>query len=246
MQADLSTSVENEWFCSRIVRAYGLPVANCEIGEFEDQRVLIVERFDRRLASTRKYWLRLPQEDMCQSTGTPAALKYESDGGPGVVEVSKVLLGSRNALADRRNFFRAQVVFWMLCATDGHAKNFSVFIEPVGRYSLTPLYDVISAYPILGKGANELAPQKAKMAMAAIAKNKHYKWAELAPRRWLTTAAAIGLVSTVKEDIANLVEKTPAVIKEVSSLLPDGFPEKVSGPIIEGLSSAAAQLAGIA
>ena len=50
MQADFSTSVENEWLCTQIVASYGLPVANCEIASFEDQKALIVERFDRRLA----------------------------------------------------------------------------------------------------------------------------------------------------------------------------------------------------
>ena len=245
MQADLSTSVENEWLCSKIVRAYGLPAAQCEIGEFVGQRVLIVERFDRRLSSTGAYWLRLPQEDMCQATGTPAALRYESDGGPGVVEISNLLLGSRNAVIDRRNFLRTQVVFWMLCATDGHAKNFSVFIEPAGRYSLTPLYDVLSAYPILGTGANQLAPQKTKMAMAAMGKNKHYKWVEILPRHWLSTAAAVGVDSTIKADIADLVARTPDVIREVSSVLPEHFPRKVSETIFEGLSAAATRLAEI-
>ncbi len=35
-QADMRTSVENEWLCARVAAAYGLPVAGCEIGEFGD------------------------------------------------------------------------------------------------------------------------------------------------------------------------------------------------------------------
>jgi serine/threonine-protein kinase HipA len=151
MQADLSTSVENEWLCSQIVREFGIPVADCEIADFEDQHILIVQRFDRKLARNGRCWLRLPQEDMCQATGTPPAQRYEFDGGPGIADICSLLLGSRQATRDRRNFFKAQVLFWMLCAIDGHGKNFSVSIEPLGRYSLTPLYDVLSAYPILGK-----------------------------------------------------------------------------------------------
>ena len=50
--ADLSTSVENEWLCLRILRAYGLPVANTEIMTFGKQRVLSVERFDRQMHSS--------------------------------------------------------------------------------------------------------------------------------------------------------------------------------------------------
>ena len=36
MRADMRTSVENEWLCTRIIAAYGLPVAPCEITHFED------------------------------------------------------------------------------------------------------------------------------------------------------------------------------------------------------------------
>ncbi|HET6568213.1 MAG TPA: type II toxin-antitoxin system HipA family toxin [Rhodothermales bacterium] len=245
MQADLSTSVENEWLCAQIVRQFGLPVAECEIGDFEDQHVLIVERFDRKLSRDGRWWLRLPQEDMCQATGTPPDQRYESDGGPGIAEICSLLLGSRQAQRDRRNFFKAQVVFWMLCAIDGHAKNFSLFIEPHGRYTLTPLYDVMSAYPILGKGANRLAPQKARMAMAVVGKNRHYKWMEIQPRHWLSTAASVGLQSTIHEDIHGLVSQAPAVVNSVSGRLPAGFPEHVAGPILDGLLESANRLSAL-
>lgn len=242
MQADLSTSVENEWLCQQIIREFGLPAANCRIADFSDQHVLIVERFDRQLAQDRTWWIRLPQEDMCQATGTSPALRYESDGGPGVSEISTLLLGSRNAAADRRTFFKAQVLFWMLCATDGHAKNFSVSIEPYGRFSLAPLYDVISAYPILGKGKNQLAPQKARMAMAVRGKNRHYKWSEIQPRHWASTAREVGLEATAEEDVFKLADRAPAVADKVVESLPNGFPEHVSGPVIDGLLRSARRL----
>ena len=243
MQADLSTSVENEWLCAQIVHEFGFPVANCNIADFSDQHVLVVERFDRRLSLDRRWWVRLPQEDMCQATATPPARRYESDGGPGVAEIGSVLLGSREAAGDRRRFLKVQILFWMLCATDGHAKNFSVFIEPYGRFSLTPMYDVISAYPILGHGKNLLAPQKARMAMAASGKNRHYKWAEIQARHWISTAAKVGLESTAEKDILCLSEQTPSVVERVSALLPTGFPESVSGPIFDGILRAAERLA---
>jgi serine/threonine-protein kinase HipA len=130
----------------------------------------------------------------------------------------------------------------MLCAPDGHAKNFSVFIQSAGRYSLTPLYDVISAYPILGTGSNQLAPRKVKMAMAALGKNRHYAWAEIQPGHWLSTAAACGLKATAREDIAGLVKRTDGVIRDVSAMLPHGFPVSVAEPIFEGIENAARRL----
>lgn len=89
MKLDLSHSIENEWLCSCILAAYGLTVAECEPLQFEDVKVLAVKRFDRAwLDGPSGPWLaRLPQEDFCQATGTPAALKYESDGGPGIERI---------------------------------------------------------------------------------------------------------------------------------------------------------------
>ena len=46
---------------------------------------------------------------------------------------------------DGRNFLCAQLLFWLLAAIDGHAKNFSLFVLQGGRYRMTPLYDVLSA-----------------------------------------------------------------------------------------------------
>ena len=71
MQADMRSSVENEWLCAQLVAAFGLPVARCDIAHFEAQKVLVVERFDRRLSSDGRWLMRLPQEDLCQTTATP-------------------------------------------------------------------------------------------------------------------------------------------------------------------------------
>ncbi len=172
---DLSTSVENEWLCVQILQAYGIPVAECRMATFGEHRTLIVERFDRKLASDKSWWLRLPQEDFCQATATPPALKYESDGGPGIRRILEVLQGSERAEEDRRDFLRTQVVFWLLAAIDGHAKNFSLFLLPGGAYRLTPRYDVLSAHPVLGNGRGRLARQKVRMAMAVWGANRHYR-----------------------------------------------------------------------
>lgn len=102
----------------------------------------------------------------CQATGIPPALKYESDGGPGIRRILDILRGSERAEEDRLDFFCTQLVFWLLAAIDGHAKNFSLFLLPGGAFRLTPRYDVLSAHPLLGHGRGRLARQKVKMAMA--------------------------------------------------------------------------------
>ncbi len=249
MKLDMRESVENEWLCSLILRAYGLPVASCEPLQFEDIKVLAVERFDRAWYSppdggTRL--LRLPQEDMCQATGVPPGAKYEADGGPGMDRIMDILVGSVDRDGDRRTFFQAQLVFWMLCATDGHAKNFSIFLQPGGRYRLTPLYDVLSAYPILGKGVGKLSPFDAKMAMAVRSKNAHRRMREILRRHWVAMGARHGVVDPdgrrVDFVIDDLVARTPQVIATVGALLPRGFPGELADTVFDGLRQAAEKL----
>lgn len=110
----------------KLTAAFGLPTAAVEIADFKEHRVLVVERFDRRW-TTDKRLLRLPQEDCCQALSVPPTLKYEADGGPGIAAVLDLLKGSDDPESDRRFFLAAQTMFWLLGATDGHAKNFSIF-----------------------------------------------------------------------------------------------------------------------
>ena len=249
MKLDLSHSIENEWICARILAGYGLPVADCEPLQFEDMKVLSVTRFDRVwLDGPRGRWLaRLPQEDFCQATGTPAFRKYEADGGPGIDRIMGLLATSASAQRDRRTFFLAQLLFWMLRAPDGHAKNFSLFILPTGAYALTPLYDVMSAWPIIGEGPNRLSAHKVKMAMAVRTTNAHWKMKEILPRHWVEIGKRYGVLheggQTVKSVIQTIVEQTPQVVASIESSLPKGFPESVSGPILHGLQQASEQLA---
>jgi serine/threonine-protein kinase HipA len=55
----LSKSVENEHFCMELARGLGLPTAKTTMVDFEHQRVLVVERFDR-IWTRDKRLLRLP------------------------------------------------------------------------------------------------------------------------------------------------------------------------------------------
>lgn len=238
---DLTTSVENEWLCAQIVKAYNIAVAPCRMETFGDFKTLVVERFDRRLAEGGKWWLRLPQEDFCQATGTPPAFKYESDGGPGIRKIMDLLLTSENAAADRRDFLRTQLVFWLLAAIDGHAKNFSVFLLPGGAFRLTPRYDVLSAYPMIGRGRGCLAPEKVKMAMAVEGKNRHYHWRSIRVRHWLETGRRCGepgMATLVRE----VVDQTPAVLDSVRKLIPAGFPAAIAEAILAGVKNAATEL----
>jgi len=240
-KADMRTSVENEWLCAQLLNLFGVPVAETAMATFEDQKALVVTRFDRqRMAEG--YWLRLPQEDFCQVLGYQSALKYESDGGPGHAEIVEKLVYSRNS-RDLETFFRTQVLFWMLAATDGHAKNFSIRLLPGSAYEMTPMYDVLSAWAVTGQGANLLNYKELKLAMALRSTNAHYLLEKVQARHFVRLAE----LCRIPRDFAirlieELIAMTPSVVDKAGALLPDGYPMDVFEAITKGLQWSADRL----
>jgi serine/threonine-protein kinase HipA len=229
---DLSRSVENEHLCMRLTTAFGLPTAVTEIREFEGRRVLVVERFDRRWTHDGRL-LRLPQEDCLQALSIPSAGKYESEGGPGIARVLDLLKAADEPAADRRRFLKSQVVFWLLGATDGHAKNFSIFLLPGARFRLAPLYDVMSAQPNVDAG--QMPRNRMKLAMAVGAR-RHYRISEIAPRHFVQTAKLCGLPpAEVVEMLSEVRDSAAAAIDRVLSDLPAGFPDDLARSIVDGV-----------
>lgn len=235
-QADMRTSVENEWLCARLLEQFGIPVPSSEIKVFGNQKALVVERFDRRYIAEQNYWVRLPQEDFCQALGKPNSAKYETDHGPGMREIARVLQVSETPERDVGLFLRAQILFWMLAATDGHAKNFSIYLHAGGSFQLTPIYDVLSAWPIAGTAANTLDYQKLRMAMAWQGdSNRHYRMQDVQRRHLAETARRCGYGERIETALQELVQQVPLAIAEVSRQLPVGFPMDVFDAISGGL-----------
>lgn len=244
-RADFSTSVDNEWLCLRLLKAYGLPVTDVRIATFGRQRVLVVERFDRCVAPNGQWLMRLPQEDFCQVQGCSPLRKYENEGGPCLKALFGTLRQSMNAEADLKTLMAAQVLFWLLRAPDGHAKNFSIQLLARGRFQLTPLYDVMSVYPVLGEGPSQWSPYEIKLAMALLGKNRHYEMQGVQRRHFNSTAQKVGYASTAEPIIEELLARTPAAIAEVQAELPQDFSPRVRDAILGGLEQAAGTLGGM-
>ena len=254
-RADLRDSIENEWLCSKILEALGFEVATTEIESFEGQKALVVQRFDRRwqtIAAGQQnlsgfepgndVWIaRLPQEDFCQITGSSPNQKYESHGGPGIAKCLEQLAGSQEADADRTQFVLTQLAFWLLAATDGHAKNFSVFLLRGGTYRMTPLYDVLSVWPYVGPEPDKLLPyDDAKLAMALHSKSVHYRLKEVRVRHWQKLARESGVDGTWGKMLL-LVEGIDHALETVQANLPAGFPEHIWSAISHGARRHAGQ-----
>jgi serine/threonine-protein kinase HipA len=151
------------------------------------------------------------------------------------------LLVSSEQPADSAIFVKAQLLFWALAATDGHAKNFSLFHHPRGAYRMTPLYDVLSAWPIIGNGSRQLAYQKAELAMAVRGKNTHYELAGIRRRHWDNVAQLAGLRDAA-DIVAGVVLAAPSVIADAQARLPKSFPPHVADRIFTGLNQSLARL----
>lgn len=233
---DLEDSVENEWLCLQLLAEFGVPVASSEIMQFDEQKVLVIERFDRRWATDRTWLMRLPQEDMCQAVGVSGNLKYENDGGPGMRAIMDILLGSERSYEDRRLFMMTQLLFWMLAAVDGHAKNFSIFHLRGGLFRMTPLYDVISVHPHIVNG--QLASQRVHMAMAVQSKNRHYRRNKIVHRHWVDAARKCRFsTNEMKKIIEECCDCIDGAIERVAARIPDAFPEVIANAIFAGLQS---------
>lgn len=221
---DLSNSVENEYYCLKLAEAFGLPVNRVEMLVFGSTKALVVERFDRHWTRDGRL-LRVPQEDCCQALGIPPQRKYESEGGPRLVDILDLLTGSDVPEADRTTAFMAQILFWLIGATDGHAKNFSVFLAPGGRYRLTPLYDILTSQPSLE--ARQIEPKQMKLALS-VGSRRHYRLEEILGRHFQQTGREAGLpTSLVRDAMDNVATSARSALDRVKEELPPDFPEVI-------------------
>lgn len=229
---DMTGSVENEYFCIKLAEAMGFQVPKIEILQVEGMKALVIERFDRHCSQDGNALIRLAQEDMCQVFSLPSRFKYQSDGGVGIKEIMQLLSRSRCADNDCDDFMRFQVFQWLIGATDGHAKNFSIFIEANGAYRLTPFYDIMSAFPTSsGRGINT---RKLKLAMALKSTSSGNKWhlEKIYPRHFIATAETVGFCTVrMQEILEEFVDTFPNAIEQVVNQLPNGFPAQIKDSI---------------
>lgn len=237
---NLSDSVENEFLCMTFCKAMGLDVAEVVIADFEDVRSLVVTRFDRRWTRDGRL-IRLPQEDFCQALGYPPSQKYQVDGGPGIAESMKLLSASDEPNDDRLDFFKAQVVFWLLGATDGHAKNFSIALRPGGGFHMTPLYDVLTAQKAVTDG--QIRNNRMRLAMC-VGDQNHYRLNEVVKRHFIETAKSVGLGAELAGNaIDRLLERIPAAKEEAERAISADFSSDLLACTWEGLDARALVIA---
>ena len=214
--------------------AFGLPVNDAEIMVFGKTKALVIERFDRKRTEDGRL-LRVPQEDACQALSCPPSQKYQNQGGPGMVDILNLLKGGDTPAEDQAAFLKSQILFWLIGATDGHAKNFSIFLGAGGRFRLTPFYDVLTAQPSLD--SRRIERKQMKLAMS-VGDSRHYKIEDIKGRHFIQTAERAGLPGSLAGDALEGVAKAAdGAMNMIEEQLPSDFPEKIHISVKAALSS---------
>ena len=233
---DLSNSVENEYFCIELIKTFGLRTAKTEIATFGTQKALVVERFDRRWTRDGRL-IRLPHEDCCQALSVPPTRKYQNEGGPGIVEIMDLLRGSDEQSMDRSDFLKANILFWLIGATDGHAKNFSLCIFPGGRFKMAPLYDLLTVQPLVDKRRIERKHFRLAMRMG---KSGKYRVTDIIRRHIVETGMNAGFSkNAVHQIFDDISSQADTALESTISALPEGFPTEIADSVANAFKARA-------
>ncbi|WP_249978270.1 type II toxin-antitoxin system HipA family toxin [Vreelandella olivaria] len=133
-------SALNETLCMQLAAALALDVA--ETSFQPDTRACLIKRYDRVMNHTTGQLERYHQLDFCQLAGTPSTLKYESDGGPGLLSCRQQLQQVGVPAKDLQRFVRWFFYNLFIGNNDSHAKNLSILHTPEG-VRLSPFYDLM-------------------------------------------------------------------------------------------------------
>lgn len=216
--------VENELFCLRLARSFGLPTAHCQALRVGAEIAICVERYDRILIDGAL--LRIHQEDICQALGVMPHIKYQNQGGPGVEAISQLLwTHSSQPRQDVETLFQALVFNYLIGGTDAHAKNYSLLLGVGRQVRLAPLYDISSALPY-----PQLQRRRIKLAMKM---GSHYRWWDIRPSDWIQVASTLRLDAS--ECLAWMRGAVSDMPDRAHDLLASLAREDVAHPILDAL-----------
>jgi len=227
---DYPDSVENECFAMKLARACGLDSATCAIAMIGGRRRYVCERFDR--VKEQGMVRRLHQEDFCQLLRVDPKRKYETLGGPGIVESFALMRQLGLSAADTLEFLRRIIFTYLIGNGDAHGKNYSVLYQE-RKVALSPLYDVMSTtiYPEVSK----------RMAMK-IDGEYAFKW--ISRGKFLRMAERLGVAPRLMEkEISRLAERMQRQAPMVAAKLSVRFPSPSYERIAEGIRTRIQQIA---
>lgn len=181
----------------------GVNIADSHMVGFEDQWAIVITRFDRVIDGNRIH--RVHQEDMCQALGRMPEHKYESNGGPRLSDLVKLVRTNMTTVPDDiRALADFAIINVVTGSPDGHSKNISALLDPTGNRSLAPLYDLATGL------AYEQGDVDRSVALS-IGSERHVS--RIRTKQWQKSATVLGLAS---EDVIDRVAY-------LATGLPDAF-----------------------
>jgi serine/threonine-protein kinase HipA len=232
----------NEHLCLTAARLAGLAAAYSEVRSFNDERVIVVERYDRRFTPSGVQ--RVHQEDMCQALSVHPDRKYQSDGGPTPAQMAALFRSAtprRQAAELTRGFVDALALNWLIAGTDAHAKNYSVLLLR-GDVRLAPLYDVASALPY-----QDLDRHHLRLAMKV---GRTYELSYISRENWTSLANEVELpAEQVLQRVDALARRLPAAFQKACAdplvrELGSSLPNQVLGEVTERIRECQSRLEG--
>ncbi len=207
---DLPQSCHNEYFCMLLAKAVGLPTPDVKLLHVKDKIFYCVNRYDRIIKN--ETTLRVHQEDFCQALGIAPDTKYQSDGGPSLMDCFLLLQEAGVSGIDKRIFLDMVIFNYLIGNTDAHAKNFSIIYQGKKPF-LAPCYDLMSTviymphYP------------KAKMAMKLMSQN--YFMAQVTRANFAKLSTITGfredfILKRVDIICQKTLEKAPLLVEELN------------------------------
>ena len=222
-------SVFNELYCMRLAKACRISVAECSVLRVRGIPYYVTTRYDRQQESGKV--LRLHQEDFCQLLGFEPSVKYESEGGPRLLQCFQLLREMALPAADIIEFLRRIIFIFLIGNGDAHAKNFSIlYMGKANR--LAPAYDLLSTavYP-------NLPP---KLAMKIDGRN-HFDW--ITRGKLLRMGEKAGLLNRlVNAEIDKLLAQLSKILVPFTEKMQQSEPSSIYREIQSGIEKRILQL----
>ena len=141
---------ENEDLTMHLAETVGIKTVPHSLIRFANGELCYITR---RVDRTKK-GEKIAMEDMCQLSERLTEYKYKGS----YEKIAKIIMQySSVPKLDVINFWEQVVFSWLTGNADMHLKNFSLYSQRKGYYSLTPGYDMISTALLMPEDTEELA-----------------------------------------------------------------------------------------
>lgn len=196
--------VLNEYTCMKLAKAVGLKVAEVDLLPVSGQCHLLVTRYDRKEGD------RLHQEDFCQALAIDAENKYESEGGPSLLQCAALIRDySHKPAADILQLVRWVLFNVLIGNRDAHGKNIAFLYSP--KCELAPFYDLLSTQCYDGLSDKFSMKLGGENRLDWLQKRHFERFAEL-------IGVKFGLIEKELQKLIFAIEQNQSVLEEYEKL----------------------------